>query len=233
MYLNLPNENKKIIDFISKECYIIIPFDAFGRYLEYRNLAEMGTNDEIRKNIVETSRKIFAKFGFKKTTMWDIANSVSKAKSTIYHYFKSKNDIFKAVIEKEFYMLKQRILKSINAVAEPERKIYLYTITKINGAKEFNNLYSVILNEYSNEYVFLKGVIEKIKEEEIIVLRNIIEEGIKTGKFFINNVESVVDSIFFTIKGLEIQSQLSNGFKLSSEKIGNVVKLIIHGITKK
>jgi len=215
MYLNLPNENKKIIDFISKECYIIIPFDAFGRYLEYRNLAEMGTNDEIRKNIVETSRKIFAKFGFKKTTMWDIANSVSK------------------VIEKEFYMLKQRILKSINAVAEPERKIYLYTITKINGAKEFNNLYSVILNEYSNEYVFLKGVIEKIKEEEIMVLRNIIEEGIKTGKFFINNIESVVDSIFFTIKGLEIQSQLSNGFKLSSEKIDNVVKLIIHGITKK
>lgn len=193
----------------------------------------MDVNKDFKENIIRTSQKIFAKFGFKKTTMWDITNAVCKAKSTIYHYFKSKNDIFKAVIEKEFYMLKQKILKSINDVTEPEKKLYLYIITKINGVKEFNNLYNVILNEYSNEYIFLRGLMEKIKGEDIKVLRNIIDEGIKAGKFFINNIESAVDSIFITVRGLVIQLQLSNGYKLSNKRIDDVVNLMIHGLTKK
>ena len=42
---------------------------------------------EIRDQIVSTAAQIFSRFGFKKTTMDDIAKGMRKGKSSIYYYF--------------------------------------------------------------------------------------------------------------------------------------------------
>ena len=51
-----------------------------------------------RENILKIARDIFSKYGFKKTTLDDIANAVRKGKSSLYYYFESKEDLFQAVI---------------------------------------------------------------------------------------------------------------------------------------
>ena len=65
-------------------------------------MAETLQRDEIIvKEIVDTARALFKKSGFKKTTMGDIARSLGKAKSSLYYYYPSKEDIFEAVIYAE------------------------------------------------------------------------------------------------------------------------------------
>ena len=56
---------------------------------------------EVRTQIVDVARKIFTRYGFRKTTMEEIAAASHKGKSSIYYYFPGKEDIFKAVVEKE------------------------------------------------------------------------------------------------------------------------------------
>ena len=58
-----------------------------------------------RENILKIAREIFSKYGFKKTTLDDIANAVRKGKSSLYYYFESKEDLFQAVILKEVNIL--------------------------------------------------------------------------------------------------------------------------------
>jgi len=48
--------------------------------------------DQNRENILKIAREIFSKYGYKKTTLDDIANAVRKGKSSLYYYFKSKED---------------------------------------------------------------------------------------------------------------------------------------------
>ena len=57
--------------------------------------------DEVRDKIIKIAALIFSKYGFSKTTVDEIAKAARKGKSTIYYYFKSKEDIFQAVVEKE------------------------------------------------------------------------------------------------------------------------------------
>ncbi|HNX67284.1 MAG TPA: helix-turn-helix domain-containing protein, partial [Bacteroidales bacterium] len=57
--------------------------------------------DDAKAKIVEIAREIFTRFGFKKTTMEEIAVASRKGKSSIYYYFTSKEDVFKAVVERE------------------------------------------------------------------------------------------------------------------------------------
>lgn len=52
-----------------------------------------------RQQILEIARNLFLSRDYDQTTMIDIMNELKIAKGTIYHYFKSKEALFEAVIE--------------------------------------------------------------------------------------------------------------------------------------
>ena len=55
--------------------------------------------EERRQEIVETARELFQNKSYESTTMQDIMNALGIAKGTIYHYFKSKEELLEAVVE--------------------------------------------------------------------------------------------------------------------------------------
>ena len=57
--------------------------------------------DDTRAHIIEAAGKLFAKFGFDKTSMDDIARSAHKAKRSLYNHFPGKEELFTAVAEQE------------------------------------------------------------------------------------------------------------------------------------
>ncbi|MBA3238229.1 MAG: TetR/AcrR family transcriptional regulator [Parachlamydiaceae bacterium] len=54
---------------------------------------------ERRAEIIKTARDLFLAKDYDKTTMQDFMNHLGIAKGTIYHYFKSKEELLEAVIE--------------------------------------------------------------------------------------------------------------------------------------
>ncbi|HSH20710.1 MAG TPA: TetR/AcrR family transcriptional regulator, partial [Draconibacterium sp.] len=76
-----------------------------------------------RENILKIAREIFSKYGFKKTTLDDIANAVRKGKSSLYYYFDSKEDLFQAVIMKEVDILGHELDIVINRNTDPIDKL--------------------------------------------------------------------------------------------------------------
>ncbi len=54
-----------------------------------------------REKLIEVARQLFVHKGLDNTTMNDIANASDKGRRTIYTYFKSKREIYNAVIERE------------------------------------------------------------------------------------------------------------------------------------
>lgn len=55
--------------------------------------------NERRAEIVKTARDLFLTKDYDKTTMQDFMNHLGIAKGTIYHYFKSKEELLEAVVE--------------------------------------------------------------------------------------------------------------------------------------
>ena len=62
-----------------------------------------------RQLLVDVARQLFAKKGLENTTMNDIATASGKGRRTLYTYFKSKEDIYYAVIECELERLSDRL----------------------------------------------------------------------------------------------------------------------------
>ena len=55
--------------------------------------------DEKKRIITKVAQKIFSKYGLIKTTVDEIAKAARMGKASLYHYFKSKEDIFKEVVD--------------------------------------------------------------------------------------------------------------------------------------
>ena len=57
----------------------------------------MRKNNLVKAAILQAAERLFQKWGINKTTMEDIAHEARKGKSTLYYYFKSKEDVLEAV----------------------------------------------------------------------------------------------------------------------------------------
>ena len=63
------------------------------------------TVSKTKAKLVDVARQLFAKMGVENTTMNDIALASKKGRRTLYTYFKSKDEIYLAVVESELDIL--------------------------------------------------------------------------------------------------------------------------------
>jgi AcrR family transcriptional regulator len=64
---------------------------------------------DIRERIVQFAVDCFSKNGFDRTRMDEITKTADASKGTVYLYFKSKEDLFYAICEKNLKVLKEQL----------------------------------------------------------------------------------------------------------------------------
>lgn len=191
----------------------------------------LNSDNHIREKIIEASRDIFARFGFKKTTMVEIAQAVNKAKSSIYHYFRSKEEIFQTVVEKEGEVLKEEISKAMSREIMPQRKLYVYVKTKMLSLNRLVNFYNALKDEYLNRhYNFIGKIREKYHQYEIELVKETLHGGIKDGIFVTSNIDDTALAITTALKGLEHPWFDSYDISRIEENINSLLAILFKGI---
>lgn len=69
--------------------------------------------DDRKQELVTTATEVFLKYGYKKTTLDDVADAVGMQKSSLYHYFKNKDDLFRATVENIHTCISASIKKAL------------------------------------------------------------------------------------------------------------------------
>ena len=88
-----------------------------------------------RAKLVDVARQLFAKNGVDNTTMNDIAVASTKGRRTLYTYFKSKEDIYVAVVESELDKLSEALDKVASEKIAPDVKILKLIETHLDAIK--------------------------------------------------------------------------------------------------
>lgn len=189
-----------------------------------------------RDRFIEVARSLFARKGVENTTMNDIAAASDKGRRTIYTYFKSKRDIFNAVIETE----SDDLLRSLRAIAakpiSPERKLHEYVDTRLETMRE------IVLRNGSLRAGFFRDVrkVDRaravISKKEIALLMGILNEGVECGDFDIPNVKEWAIMITNAIHGIDvpyIRDSLSE-YGIDKEKVKVIIsELLLNGLKKR
>lgn len=179
----------------------------------------IGRNSKDTKEFIKNiATKIFEYKGYTATSMQDIKIETNLSKGTIYYHFKSKEDLYLYCLTQssnEFVNKWRKLsIKTLNA----EEKLYSWT--ELNS-KELQKPLTKTIPEYlvSVKRDEITPIISMFKPE-IDIIKEILEEGKKTGEFksdlninntsviLFNLISSLSDSFFFGYKTQEDQMNL-------------------------
>ena len=189
--------------------------------------------DEVKETIVNVARQVFSKFGFRKTTMDEIASANRKGKSSIYYYFASKEKIFQAVVEKEASMLNQDLLKAKIDAESPAQRLKMHVVVRMHAVEKLANYYNAIKDEYLSHLDFVDKIRKKSDQEEIQMMENILKEGVRNGIFEIEDTSLAAIAIVTALKGLEVPLFWGMEEKDIERRLDNLIHILFHGVMKR
>jgi len=196
-------------------------------------MKQFSPKDEARAKIIEIARDIFTHFGFKKTTMEEIANASRKGKSSIYYYFESKEEVFKAVVEKEAEELKAELVQKVLIIDDPIERLKEYISFRMKKLKQLSNFYAALKSDYLSHLEFIEKIRKTYDADEVRVVKQILEDGVRREKFLVEDPGLSAIAIVTAMKGLEVPLLISNSNVNVDERINHLIDFLFYGIVKR
>jgi len=190
-------------------------------------------NTSSKDIILETARKIFKRFGFAKTSIGDIAIAARKGRRTIYTYFESKEEIYKAVIEKEVDVLQAKLNEVIFTKSNAKEKLRDYMITRMITINELANYYEALRNDYLQDFKIIENIRENYDNQEINMISEILTEGVENNEFNIDNTNLTAKAIVVAMKGFEITFFIDKVNQNLEKQLSYLINILFDGILKK
>lgn len=157
-----------------------------------------------RAKLVDVARQLFAKKGVDDTTMNDIAVASKKGRRTLYTYFKSKEDIYMAVVESELEMLSDAMEQVAKKDITPDEKILKLIETHLDSIKMVVYRNGTLRAGFFRNIWRVEAVRKNFDAKEIKLFKQVLADGKDKGLFDIDNVDIIADIVHYCIKGIEV-----------------------------
>ncbi|HOL74267.1 MAG TPA: helix-turn-helix domain-containing protein [Bacteroidales bacterium] len=191
-------------------------------------------NKNKTKNLIlKKAAEVFAAKGIEKTTIEDITKKIGKAKSSIYYYFNDKEELFKEVLENEIENFKNEVIKKLNTTVDPITKLRIYFELRMKKTKELVNLFMIKTNEMTPEVACVNEIRKKYDEEEINIIKGILEEGDRRNIFYFPNIENATLVIATALKISELPFIIPDYISNYDEMMDSLIDMVLYGIVKR
>ncbi|MDF9830327.1 TetR/AcrR family transcriptional regulator [Parabacteroides sp. PF5-6] len=191
------------------------------------------TVSKTRDMLVDVARQLFARMGVDNTTMNDIAHASQKGRRTLYTYFKSKNEIYLAVIESELNKLYMMLVDVAGKELPADEKLINFIYTRLDTIK------SLVFRNGTLRATFFRDIwrVEKVRKNfdlrEVDLIKNILDDGVKEGVFQMPDTDVTALVLHHSLKGLEvpyIRGVMGDTIQQRIKRRDNVINLIFNGI---
>lgn len=98
-------------------------------------------DDIIQEEILQAALRLYRKFGPTKVTMDNVAQATGRSRTSLYYYFKNRDEIFQAVRDRIAGDVAEEIRTAVAAGENLNDKIYAFCATKIKTSEEWKRLF--------------------------------------------------------------------------------------------
>ncbi len=188
--------------------------------------------DPTRDKILRVAARIFGKYGFQKTTMDEVARTAHKAKGSVYYHFRSKEDLFLAVVSEEIERLKEALLEVSSKKASATGMIRDYMLTRMKVLEGAVNYHETLKADFLETYEFLDELRSGFDAFEVGLFSTLLQKGVDEKTFEIRDVKKTAQVIIMAMKALEIPFFLQNKIAEYEQTIVELLDILIRGLEK-
>lgn len=193
----------------------------------------MEKDETIIAEILVAAKSLFAKFGLKKTTIEDISAAAGKGKSTLYHYFPGKNEIFVAVVKYEMKTVIRNLGETVLMVKPAKAKLKAFLTTQSTAIQELQSLNAALFEDIIECRKMLMPLRLKYEQMQMEMIAEIITKGIEKGEFRLmpdEHVRKLSLILIIAFRGLQFPLSINPAAIQAHEYIDVLVDMLVDGI---
>ncbi|MDR7002015.1 TetR/AcrR family transcriptional regulator [Neobacillus niacini] len=179
-----------------------------------------------RKMIVEAATKSFSLFGYKATTMDQVAKLANVGKGTIYTFFKNKEELFEEIVSS----LVKEMIAEAEDVIQPELPFTENVHRALYRLLEFRSQHQLMIKLIQEETemgtLAVSEMLQHVEEEIIAYLKQKIEIAISKGAIPAVDPE-MTSFLLLKIYIALVSDWEKNHEPLSSERIAELMKVFL------
>ena len=188
------------------------------------------SDSDIRIKIIDEAESIFAKYGYKRANLEDIASRMGKGKSFIYYYFKNKEEIFSEVLKKEADCLITELSAAADSNESTRKKLNSFILVKAKILREVINYSRIVKEEYFTEKSPFIDLRTELEKKELDIACRIFKSGIESGELRTLDPEWTAESFLSAMKGFEFPLLSRDSFEDIEKRADALLDLLFNGI---
>lgn len=185
---------------------------------------------DTKNSIIREASDVFAKYGYRKANLDDIAARLGKGKSFIYYYFKNKEEIFNAVLKKEAEHLTEALSDAVDEEDDAKAKLKSFVLVKAKTLREIVNFYQIIKEGYFSNRSFFENLRIDLEKKELEIVEKIFRTGIESGEFKKIDFKWAAESFLTAMKGFELPLVTRDSFEDIEKRADALLNLLFYGI---
>jgi AcrR family transcriptional regulator len=175
----------------------------------------MNKKDDVKEKLIQASIKLFLAKGYAGASTNEIADSAGVSKGALYWYFKSKEDILDAILDRYRDGLIEEIQRKVNGCSGDfvdRFKMFYKFITEFGrDNRELLLAFTLLLMEFAGSGTELEKRMKRMNSSLIITIQKMLEDGIREGTVD-RDIDAAIYARFFTstLVGSQLQWYLGN-----------------------
>jgi AcrR family transcriptional regulator len=189
-------------------------------------------SDERKFQILNAAEQVFTKKGLDLARMDDIAEETGLSKGTLYLYFKSKEELIIAILDRIFQGAFKQLEARKNSKLSSSEAVYQFTEEAIRDYKKMLYIvpiaYEFLALAFRNQTV--KKALKQYFRQYMDVLVPIIQRGINSGEFRQVDAQEVAIAAGAIYEGTILLWVYDNNLINMERHIRSGIKLLLEGI---
>ncbi|MCP4137692.1 MAG: TetR/AcrR family transcriptional regulator [bacterium] len=187
--------------------------------------------EEKLEQILEVSLKIFSRYGFKKTTVEDIANELDMTKGNLYLYVKNKRDLYEQTVAHALVRWQQRVLKDLEQETDIVKQFIIGCSKSYEYLSKDVDLRNLLIDDPSifplshKEDRFLA-----INRQSMDILKDLLQKGIDEKRFRAVNVDQVTEFLYSVYIMFVIKTYVKSEGKSTGSMFQEALDLVLNGL---
>jgi AcrR family transcriptional regulator len=116
-----------------------------------RTAAQIHPDEITQEEILQAALRLYQKFGPTKVTMDDVATASGRSRTSLYYYYKNRDEIYQAVMEKIADEMSAEIRQAVAAAEILPDKVYAFCFSKLKASGHWKKVLAAMWTAMSTE----------------------------------------------------------------------------------
>jgi AcrR family transcriptional regulator len=140
-------------------------------------------SENTKETILDAAKRLFIRFGKRKTSVDEIARTAQVGKGTVYFHFKSKEEIWDTIVGQAVSRAIGRITEALEKVKSAMEKLRAYIKTRYQVFSEELDILNIQQGVLDELFPEITDITRDLKTREMGFLAQIFNYGIERGEF--------------------------------------------------